>query len=243
MKMAHQILIIGSGSDLAAELAIQYGNAGWGVDLIGRNPKRMQSLVDALSATSAPRVTAHEMDLLTDDRLPEVIFTLDPFPDLVIYTAGLMADEHSDEAANQMMYINALIPSNLFIRIADEYARRGIQGTLVGVSSIAGIRGRQSNFRYGASKAAFIAFLSGLRSQYADRNIRVVTVLPGFMKTKMIAHSITPAVLTVPPARMASTIRRAVAVGKDVVYPNILWRLIAWVVMCIPERIFKRLRV
>jgi NAD(P)-dependent dehydrogenase (short-subunit alcohol dehydrogenase family) len=114
----------------------------------------------------------------------------------------------------------------------------------VGVSSVAGDRGRGSNYIYGAAKAGFTAFLSGLRNRLAPAGIRVVTVKPGFVRTRMTAGMKLPPLLTAEPQEVGNAIFAAAEKrGRDVIYVRPIWRVVMTVIGLIPERIFKRLRL
>ena len=112
---------------------------------------------------------------------------------------------------------------------------------MVGVSSIAGDRGRARNYYYGASKAAFTAMLSGLRQRLNGTQTRVITVKPGFVATRMTENMDLIPALTNSPDECAKMIKRAVDQGSLIVYPW-KWRIIMWIIRAIPEPIFKRLK-
>ncbi|GAA6201556.1 SDR family NAD(P)-dependent oxidoreductase [Aquicoccus sp. SU-CL01552] len=116
-------------------------------------------------------------------------------------------------------------------------------GTLVGISSVAGERGCATNYVYGAAKAGFTAFLSGLRNRLSKRGVHVVTVLPGFVATQMTEDMDLPAKLTAEPGEVADAIVRAVERKTDVIYVRPVWRVIMMVIRCIPERMFKRMKI
>ena len=112
-----------------------------------------------------------------------------------------------------------------------------------GISSVAGERGRATNYIYGAAKAGFTAYLSGLRNRLAKTGVHVVTVLPGFVATKMTEGMDLPLRLTAQPGEVADAIVRAVERKTDVVYVRPIWRLVMFVIRSIPEFIFKRMRI
>ncbi|MBP0612641.1 SDR family NAD(P)-dependent oxidoreductase [Chryseobacterium sp. cx-311] len=119
--------------------------------------------------------------------------------------------------------------------------RRG--GTLVVLSSVAGERGRQSNFIYGSAKAGLTAYLSGLRNYMHDRRVNVITVKPGFMRTRMTEGLPLNPVLTVTPAKAAKYIFRAYKKQQNVVYVLPVWRIIMFIIRHIPEFIFIKLKL
>ena len=116
-------------------------------------------------------------------------------------------------------------------------------GFIVGVSSVAGDRGRKANYIYGSSKAAFSAYLSGLRNRLFESKIQVLTVKPGFVATKMTDGLDLPEKLTAQPEEVAKDIFVAQQKGKDILYTKGIWRLIMLIIKHIPEFIFKKLSI
>ena len=133
-------------------------------------------------------------------------------------------------------------PASIMATLANRFEERG-SGTLVGVSSVAGERGRATNYVYGGAKAGFTAFLSGLRNRLAKKGVHVLTVLPGFVATRMTAGMDLPAKLTAQPAEVADKIAAAVAAGRNVIYVRSVWWLIMMIIRNIPERIFKGMKI
>ncbi|MDL1912925.1 MAG: SDR family NAD(P)-dependent oxidoreductase [Bergeyella sp.] len=117
------------------------------------------------------------------------------------------------------------------------------KGTIIGISSVAGDRGRQSNFIYGSSKAAFTAYLSGLRNYLYFKNIHVLTIKPGFMATKMTEGLALNPKLTATPVQAADIIYKAYKKKRNVVYVLPVWWVIMMIIRNIPEQIFKKLKL
>lgn len=116
-------------------------------------------------------------------------------------------------------------------------------GTIIGLSSVAGDRGRQSNFIYGSAKAAFTAYLSGLRNYLFDKKVHVITIKPGFMATKMTEGLPLNPRLTATPKRAAECIFKAYKKQKNVAYVLPVWGIIMMIIRNIPEFIFKKLKL
>lgn len=116
-------------------------------------------------------------------------------------------------------------------------------GCILALSSVAGLRGRAGNYVYGSAKAGLTTYLSGLRNRLHASGVRVITVLPGFVNTKMIAHLSPPAVLVASAEQVAVAVFRAVHNQGDVVYVRWFWRWIMLVIRILPEGIFKRTRL
>jgi short-subunit dehydrogenase len=123
--------------------------------------------------------------------------------------------------------------------IAEDYCGR-LQGTIVGISSVAGNRGRQSNYIYGSAKSGFTAYLSGLRNKLYHQKVHVLTVLPGFVYTKMTEHLKLPKMLTARPEEVAGAVYQGVVKKTDIIYVKWFWRWIMLIITSVPEGIFKK---
>ena len=133
-------------------------------------------------------------------------------------------------------------PASIIGMLANNFEERG-SGTLIGISSVAGERGRGSNYIYGSAKAGFTTFLSGLRNRLMNKNVHVITVLPGFVATKMTNHLKLPSKLTAQPNEVANAIFNAVRKKQNVIYVKSIWRLIMIIIKNIPEHFFKRMKL
>lgn len=126
--------------------------------------------------------------------------------------------------------------------IAAEFERRR-HGFIVGISSVAGDRGRQSNYLDGSAKAGLSAYLSGLRHRLFPAGVQVLTVKPGFVATKMTVGLDLPQKLTAQPEEVAERIYRGVSKNKNVVYVKPVWRVIMRIIMHLPQCVFKRTKL
>ena len=116
-------------------------------------------------------------------------------------------------------------------------------GFIIGISSVAGERGRQKNYIYGSAKSAFSTYLSGLRQELSKKNIDVITVHPGFVKTKMTKDIKTIEWLTTTPDKVAMDIFKGQQSNKSIIYTKFYWRYIMLIINFIPESLFKRLNL
>ena len=189
--------------------------------MAGRDTERLETEAADILARSGAPVTTRRCDVLDDDGGAEVLAGLYPLPDVAICVVGLLGDQVRSErdgtAAEQVMRTNYVGPALLLGALAERFAQRG-SGILVGVSSVAGERGRASNYVYGSAKAGFSAFLSGLRNRLAPSGVHVVTVKPGFVRTRMTAGRDLPALLTATPDEVAAAVAGALRTRQDVVY-------------------------
>lgn len=148
-------------------------------------------------------------------------------------------DEKNTERIIEINY-SKLVPLINFWAQKFEEAKKG---TIIGLSSVAGLRGRQSNFIYGSAKAGFMVYLDGLRNYLFHKNVHVMTVLPGFMDTKMTAGLPLPKPLTANPSQAASIIYKAYKKKKNKIYVTGIWWVIMSIVTNIPEFIFKKMKM
>ena len=248
MSTGKSVLILGGSSDIGHATALRYATAGWSVMLAARDIDTARRNADDVTTRTRVATSVHALDVLRTDDLEPFVASLPALPDTVVCAVGELGDQARAEAdlalATQIMRTNFEAPSLLLGLFARRFAARG-SGTIVGISSVAGDRGRASNYFYGAAKAGFSQYLSGLRNQMALAGaVRVITVKPGFVRTRMTAHLKTPAPLTVEPARVAHDIFRAdTASSRDVVYVGRRFWLVMTIICALPEKIFKRLRL
>ena len=146
--------------------------------------------------------------------------------------------ERTFDEAQKIHNTNCLGITSLFNIIANDFETRG-SGFMVGISSVAGDRGRKSNYHYGAAKAAFSAYLSGLRNRLNDVGVQVLTVKPGFVATSMTEGMDLPEKLTAQPEQVANDIFNAQQKGKSIIYSKWIWRWIMLIIKHIPEWKFK----
>jgi decaprenylphospho-beta-D-erythro-pentofuranosid-2-ulose 2-reductase len=180
------------------------------------------------------------------DRHTAFLDDLGPLPYMVVCAVGLLGDQAISErdaaSARLVMDTNYVAPVLLLGEIANRMEQRG-SGVIVGISSVAGERGRASNYVYGSAKAGFTAFLSGLRARLARRGVRVITVKPGFVATRMTAGMKLPPILTAKPKDVADGISKAIRRHRDVVYVRGIWMVIMALIRALPEPLAKRLHI
>jgi len=237
------MLILGASSDIAHACAVAFAREGWDLCLAGRNMDELQSLAQDIHIRTEKNVSCVEFDALDTAGHQSLWENLSDKTDAVLCSVGLLGDQeqarHDHDLADRILRTNftGLVP--LLSMAADTFERRG-SGLIIGISSVAGDRGRASNYMYGSAKAGFSAFLSGLRNRLARKGVHVITVKPGFVATSMTEGMDLPARLTATPEQVASDVVRAVNKKKDVVYTRWFWRGIMLVIKHIPEGVFKK---
>jgi decaprenylphospho-beta-D-erythro-pentofuranosid-2-ulose 2-reductase len=247
MTPSKTLLLVGGTSDIGRATALYYAQAGWQVQLAARNEEEARRNADDIRARTGAEVTVHRLDVLEASAFDSFASTLPALPDTVVCVVGELGDQAKGQTdiphASLVLRTNFEGPALLLGLFAERFLARG-SGTLVGVSSVAGDRGRGSNYLYGAAKAGFTAFLSGLRNRLAPKGLRVVTVKPGFVRTQMTAGMKLPPVLTAEPGEVGRAIFTAAEKSsRDVIYVRPIWRPVMMAIGSIPERFFKRLRL
>jgi len=245
MTASSAVLILGATSDIARATAAAYAAKGRPVILAGRDVEQLRR--DAVDLQIRGKVEVHVvgLDVLTVD--PAAFFDSLPLePSTVVLAVGLLGDQKADEQsgarARLILDSNFTGPALLLEEAARRLAARGA-GTVIGISSVAGDRGRASNYLYGSAKAGLTAYLSGLRNRLHGAGVRVITVKPGFTRTRMTEGMKLPPALTAEPAEVAQAILKAEAGKADVIYVRPIWRLVMAVITAIPEPVFKKLKL
>jgi NAD(P)-dependent dehydrogenase (short-subunit alcohol dehydrogenase family) len=247
MASSKTLLLVGGTSDIGRATALCYAQARWRVLLAARNEDEARRNAEDIAARAGAEVTTHRLDILESDRFESFLDGLPQLPDTVVCVVGELGDQARGQSdpthATLLIRTNFEGPALFLGVLAERFLARG-SGTIVGVSSVAGDRGRGSNYLYGAAKAGFTAFLSGLRNRLAPKGLRVVTVKPGFVRTQMTAGMKLPPLLTAEADEVGRAIFAAAEKGGgDVIYVRRLWRPVMMVIGSIPERVFKRLKL
>ena len=238
--------MIGATSDIGRAIARRLADDGYALQLAARDAARLDDEAAELRTRRDCTVTVLHCDVLEDDGGSALAGALDPLPDVAVCVVGLLGDQQRSErdaaAAERVLRTNFVGPALLLGALAERFAARG-SGILVGVSSVAGDRGRAANYVYGSAKAGLTAFLSGLRNRLAGSGVHVMTVKPGFVRTRMTAGMRLPAALTATTEEVAGAVARALRTRRDVVYVRRIWRPIMLAVRALPERVFKRMKL
>ena len=236
------VVILGARSDIGRAIARRYAESGCAIVLAARQADTLGTDRADLEIRYRVPVSLAEFDVTDTD--PDRFFAgLDATPSTVVMVAGFLgvqtAAETDDALSAEIMQTNYSGPARFLLAAARVMESRG-GGCIIGISSVAGDRGRRSNFVYGSAKAGLSAFLSGLRNRLAGK-IHVITVKPGFVATRMTAGMKQPPILTAQPEEVAEAVFNAQVEGRDIVYVRPIWRFIMLIIRLIPEKLFKRL--
>lgn len=244
--MTHHLLILGAASDIAKAVAYRFAREGYHVTLAARRPEQLETLASDLKIRHNIQAEAVHFDALDYGSHAEFYEQLSPKPDVAVLVFGYLGSQEKAQTdfaeAKQIIDSNYTGAVSILSLIANDFERRR-SGTIIGFSSVAGDRGRGSNYTYGSAKAALTAYLSGLRNRLARANVHVITVKPGFVRTRMTAGLPLPGPVTAQPDQVAADVFKAFTRRSDQLYTLWMWRYIMLLIRGLPERIFKRLKL
>ena len=243
-----KILIIGATSTIAEATARIWAQRGDELFLVARNQERLNSVTKDLKVRGAPEVNSYCMDANNFDQhlsMLDKAFRVLGAIDIVLIAHGTLSNqkecEQSIDLTIQEIKTNALSVIALLTHLANRFEKQGA-GTIAVISSVAGDRGRASNYVYGSTKAMVTAFTSGLRQRLYKSNVAVVTIKSGFVDTPMTSE-FKKGLLWAKPFIVAPRIIRAIDRRKGEVYVPAFWYIIMTVLKSIPCKIFRQLKI
>jgi short-subunit dehydrogenase len=231
---------------MAVAIARQLAGEGNNIQLAARNVERLRPLQSDLSIRHSIDCTLHEFDAERSKGHADFFSDLHPAPDATICVFGYLGDQTLAESdwkeCERTIQVNFTGAVSILNAAANHYAEKKA-GLIVGISSVAGERGRQSNYVYGSAKAGFTAYLSGMRNRLFHQGVHVLTVKPGFVYTRMTEGLTLPKLLTATPEQVAAAVCKAMKKKKNTLYVKWFWRWIMLIIKSIPEPVFKKLKM
>lgn len=244
----HKLLILGATSPIARNLAREFAREGSSLYVAGRDAEEVRRVAADLRIRFQAPVSWGEFEASNFEGherfLERVIQAMDGLTGVVLCFGDLGDQERATRDfmhSRRILENNFLGAASILTHVAN-YLESCRSGFIVGISSVAGDRGRQSNYVYGAAKGALSLFLQGLRNRLSPVGVRVLTVKLGFVDTGM-SYGRAGSFLVASPGSAALSIYRAIMKSRDVVYLPWLWRPFMWFIRAIPERVFKHLRL
>lgn len=241
------MIVLGSNSEVAqafVEKVLSEGGKFEKIYLFTSNRETTEKFAKHIEVKFVQQSEIYELDLTQNNQLSKFDHVQS---ELLFCATGFLGEGteegfYDDKNTEQIIDINyaKLVPVMNYFAQKMERQR---QGTIIALSSVAGDRGRQSNFIYGSAKAGFSAYLSGLRNYLFDKHVHVLTVKPGFMDTKMTEGLPLNPKLTATPKQAADVIFKAYSKKKNVAYVLPIWWLIMLIIKHIPEFIFKKMKL
>ncbi|MDF2832564.1 SDR family NAD(P)-dependent oxidoreductase [Chryseobacterium indoltheticum] len=241
------MIVLGSTSEVAqafVEKALQEGEKYERIYLFTSNKEATERFAKHIDVKFLQQSEIIKLDLTKDINY----FDFDHVNSNVLFCATGYLGESTEDGLYDNKNTERIIDINYskLVPVMNYFAQKfesKRSGTIIGLSSVAGDRGRQSNFIYGSAKAAFTAYLSGLRNYLFEKKVHVLTVKPGFMATKMTEGLPLNPKLTATPKQAAECIYSAFKKQKNVAYVLPIWGVIMLIIRNIPEFIFKKLKL
>jgi len=239
------VLVLGGNSEIGLAAAEKFAqNERADIILASRNLEKAEDQARILAKRYKVTVRAEPFDALAFDTHRPFYEKLDPKPDVVIQAFGVLNNQQETQKnfalARNTLDSNLLAAVSILEPVAADFEERG-HGTIIGISSVAGDRGRQSSYIYAASKAGLTVYLDGLRHRLWPSGARVITVLPGFVPTKMVAGR-TPKFGFTPLETAGNDIFKAWKKGRHKIYTGAKMRWIMAAVRALPEFVILRIR-
>jgi decaprenylphospho-beta-D-erythro-pentofuranosid-2-ulose 2-reductase len=244
-----RVVVFGASSAIAQAVIRQLAGTRAELFLVARSAGKLEAVVADAKVRGARTVSSEVADLNDIHAHAGVLdraFASLGRVDLILLAQGTLATsdacETSPSLAELLLLSNFNAPALLCQAAGLRLAQAQGAGTLAVIGSVAGDRGRQSNYAYGAAKGGLAIFLAGLRNRLFARGVHVLTIKPGFVDTPM-TEGMRRGALFASPDRVARDILRAAVRGRNEIYTPSYWRLIMAVIRLVPERIFKKLRL
>lgn len=242
------MLVLGATSAIAIATMRPLAARGARFYLVARSKEKLSAVASDLQTRGAEAVFTCVMDLddtaAHESMLAEAAARLEKI-ELALLAHGVLGDQEEAQAsypaAEAILRTNFLSAVSLITWLAN-YFEASRQGTLAVISSVAGDRGRKSNYVYGASKGALNIFLEGVRNRIDRSGVHVLTIKPGFVSTPMTAH-LPQNALFAHPSAVGQGILHAIATGQDVAYVPRVWAFIMFAIRSVPNFLFKRLNL
>lgn len=238
------MLVLGVKSDIAKAAVRRFAKDGVNFYLAHFNIKEIQDFASDIEIRYNVQAIPVTFDAVKFSEHKNFYEKLHPKPDGVLCAFGYLGNQQQGiidfKEAERIIDINYKGAVSILNVVAQDFMQKK-GGWIAAISSVAGDRGRQSNFLYGSAKAGLTAYLSGLRNYACKHNVQVLTIKPGFVNTKMTRGMDLPKKLMAEPEEVADAIYAAWKKKKDVLYVKWIWRYIMLIIIHIPERIFKRL--
>lgn len=238
------LLILGGGSDIGKAISHKFAKEGFSIYLAGRRKEELEKDAKDIEIRYGVKACALEFDAVSYKSHKGFYENIKEKPAGVVCVFGYLGDKKKADVdfdeAEKIIAVNYTGAASILNIIANDFEEKK-KGFIIGISSVAGDRGRQSNCLYGSAKAGFTAYLAGLRNRLFKANVSVLTVKPGFVRTKMVDNAKLPPLITAEPEEVAKDIYNAWKKKKDCIYTKWFWKYIMLIIKYIPEGMFKRM--
>ena len=241
------VFVTGAGSAIAHEVCKAWSIRKYQFYLVDKDAYKVEVIADDLRVRGANNVWQIARDLTEKDAGSQVVkeaLRVMGSIDLVLVAHGYLGvqkeGEESLDHMNRIMDVNLISAIEILTELTRNDEKKAM--TIGVISSVAGDRGREGNYIYGAAKGGLAIFADGMRSRFSKTGVHIITIKPGFVDTPM-TKEFKKGILWVKPAQVARDIVLAIDKKKDLIYTPWFWRYIMWVIKIIPEAIFKKLSI
>ena len=239
-------LILGATSDIGVSIAKKFASEKYDIQLAARKPEQLKPLESDIRIRYNVNCSSLAFDALQYDSHARFFNSLQPKPEVSICVFGILDDEEG--AFDDWYLTERMINTNYtgavsILNVIAKYYISQKKGVIIGISSVAGDRGRASKLIYASAKAAFTTYLAGLRNKCYKEHVHVMTVQPGFVYTKMTENQPLPKSITSTPSQVADIIYNAYLKKKNIIYVKWFWRYIMRIIQMIPEFQFKKMKL
>ena len=231
------ILIIGGNSDIGYATAKVFAKNLFDIHLVSRNVEHLNIKKDEIISLYKVNCKISHLDLLEEDQINMFFEKNTESPEVILIASGfLQQDEKNFE---KIIKINYLSPLKFIEKSLEKYQTQKILNTIIGISSVAGDRGKKKNSIYSSAKSGFSCYLDGLRQRAYSKGIHVVTVKPGWVNTKMTRNLNLPKFMTANVNSVGNEIFNSYKSKKNTLYVPRYWSIIMFIYKMVPEFIFK----
>lgn len=243
------LLILGANSLIAQAAASHFAEAGHEIIFAGRKQDEPEKYANDFAIRYKCRTRAEYIDALdypSHKKFVEEILAKTPELEYILIVFGYLGTQ--DKAQTDFTEAHRIIDTNFtgVVSVCELFAAEFEslkKGNIAVISSVAGDRGRQSNYMYGSAKGGLTVYLSGLRNRLFKSGVNVLTIKPGFVNTPMTYGMPLPKPLVASPEKVGKDIYKAIIKRKSVIYTPFYWRWIMFVITSIPEFLFKKLKL
>lgn len=244
IQEAESVLILGANSDIGKSVAKLFAKLNYVVHLASRNIEELEKF-KIKESLFKDKFKIFYLDILNLSEFEKKLESIIPKPTIIISAVGLMPHDtelsNKDESFIEVMKVNYIYPALALEKASNFLKRENKLSTIVGITSVAGDRGRKKNYIYGSSKSGFTQYLSGLRQKLSRTKVNVLTVKLGYVETKMTKHLNLPKFITSNPDEIAKKIVHSVIKRKSF-YTPFIWKIIMFLISFIPEILFKKMK-
>ncbi len=230
------ILVVGANSEIGYATSKVFAKNGYNVHLASRNISNLQNKKNQIEINYNVKCQISHLDIENDKNINSFLINNPKAPSIILLAAGLL--ETATTTKEKILNVNYLSQVNFIEKLITKYHSQNILNTIIGISSVAGDRGRKDIDVYSASKSSYSLYLEKLRHRYIEKKIHVLIIKPGWVNTKMIKDKKIPRVLTASTDFVGKKIFEAYKNKKNTIYVPNIWFIIMFIYRLIPNFIF-----